>query len=304
MSQKHMFKNLIFYADACFSGSVFYKDELPSNMYVATAAPVGEYAYSCNYDPNLHNFPCDQFSYNFLADLERNNHPGYTWNDDFNYIQGQCHYSQTCRYGDVDTIGPMSINDLIGSDAKKAVPGVADETPLGEKGGVAQVDVPLALAQHMYEEFPTEENRKKLQFELSIRKAVDSMANRIMEAAMPGMNPVTLPACTTCDESCPCYSYCLKDKSADYCQFECCNEENACHQHPPGPPPMEGIQSAVTESCLETLSVEYLTACGNDHAYLRKPDALLYRLCKRDSVNVAAAVAEIHKQCKLFKKSF
>jgi len=298
MVEKQMFKNLIFYVDACFSGSMFYTMKIPPNMYAATAAPVGEYAYGCSYDNNLGNFPCDQFSHYWLTDLEQNDQPGYTWNDDFTFIQENCHFSQTCRYGDVDTIGPMGINDLFATDVKNYVPGAAAAAPFGRKDSVSQVDIPLALAQHRYEKSPTEENSKKLAYEISIRKAVDAMANRIVEAAKPGFGTLGITPCQdNCDESCPCYDRCLSehDHDVEHCRDFCCNEEYACTKR---------SHAEINETCLETLSVEYMSACGNDHAYLRKPDSLFYRLCKSDKVNLDAAVAEIRKQCGLFKKSF
>jgi len=297
MYKKRMFKNLVFYIDACYSGSMFFNSTFPASLYAVTAAPVGEYAYSCDYDSNLGNFPCDRFSHYFLTDLEQNLKPGYSWDSDFEYIQQRSDFSQACRYGHLEYFGPQSMYEFFGKEGfsrRRHHPAKPARNTGRSMDGVAQVDVPLALAQHWYEQNPSEENQKRLERELSIRKAVDTVTTRIIQAAKPGLEPIALPACPNCDTSCPCYEYCLKEKPADYCKAECCDEDAACNHAPP---------STVLE-CIDTLSNEFLNACGNDHAYLRKADALFYRLCKRDNVNVAAAVTEIQKQCKSFKATF
>jgi len=302
MINKNMFKNLVLYTDACYSGSVFYRLNISDNIYVATAAPVGEYAYSCNYDPSLRNYPCDLFSHNWMTDMENNNKGGYTFNDEFEYVQENDHLSQPCRYGGKDKFGAMTINSFFQlPDLGKKLPpahGAHAGALRGKDVGVSQVDAPLYLAQHVYEQEPTEENRKKLEKELSVRKATDKMIQKIVDAAKPGTVSVSLTPCgSSCDESCDCYKYCLNEHDANYCMTECCNEEAACYNLPP-----RGNNGEIFESCLEALSGEYADACGYGYDYLRKADAIFYRLCKRGSVNVAAAVNEIHKQCSSFKK--
>jgi len=304
MIQKNMFKNLIVYTDACYSGSMFYRmKNISDNIYVTTAAPVGEYAYSCNYDTDLRNFPCDLFSHTWMTDMEQNNKGGYTFNDEFDYVQQNVHFSQTCRYGGKDKFGAMTINSFFQlpdvEKSKKVAPGAHAGALRGENMGVSTIDAPLYLAQHVYEQEPTEENRKKLEKQLSIRKAVDKVIQRIVDAAKPGAEPATLTPCgSACDNSCPCYQYCLKEKEPNYCMVECCNEASACYSAPP-----HSNNGNIFDQCLETLSEEYANACGFKYDYLRKADGIFYRLCKRESVNVAAAVDEIHKQCNLFKNT-
>jgi len=161
----------------------------------------------------------------------------------------------------------------------------------------AQFDVPLVLAQRVYEQERTEENRLKLEKELRIRKTIDKMSDRIVAAAKPGLDSVSVAVCEgRCDNSCPCFDFCLKEHDASFCSAECCNENQACYSTPP-----RGNAASIFESCLEALSIEYMQSCGVEHGYLRKTDGIFYRLCKRESVNVAAAINEIHKQCSWFK---
>jgi len=296
MISKKMFKNLIFYVDACYSGSVFYRMKLPDNVYVATAAPIGEYAYSCDYDRGLANFPCDRFSHFWMTDMEKNNKKGHTFSDELKYVQQNIEYSQPCSYGGKNSVGKMTINSFFnladGDDMNMTVKG--RET---KHTGVPQFDVPFALAQHLYEQNPNDENRKNYQRELNIRKAINSMNYHIMNAAKPGVDPVTLSVCQKCDTSCKCYQFCLKEKSQQYCKAECCNENSACYSPPPK------VSEEVFDNCLDILVEEYYKSCGMEHGYLRKIDGMFYRLCKRGGVNVDAAVKEIHKQCALFKEA-
>lgn len=76
-------------------------------------------------------------------------------------------------------------------------------------------------------------------------------------------------------------------------KFECCNEE-ACYKDPP----KFGLDPVAQEQCENQLTSAFLEECGNDHPYLRSVERLLLRSCKSPNVNVAAALEQIHAECK------
>jgi len=230
--------------------------------------------------------------------MEANNKAGYTFNNEYDYVQSRMDYSQSCRFGGINNIGKMTISGFFvptHSVQKQSSEPVAPSRAL-EGEGVSVFDVPLEYARHRYQEEPTVENRKKVEKEISIRKAIDRMGDSIINAAKPGVPSVSLTVCKNCDNSCSCYQYCRKSESEAYCKAECCNEEAACHQ----PPPSSSVNAETVDKCETTLSKAYYEACGNGHDYLRKVDGLLYRLCHRSGVNVDAAVQEINKQCSIY----
>jgi len=294
-----MFKNLIFYVDACYSGSLFNKMKIPDNVYIVTACGVTEVTYSCKYDSGLKNYPCDLFSHAWITDMEQNNKPGHTFNQEFDFIQQNIIYCHACRYGEAERYGASTINSFFQLPDYNKTLGSSKLSFYDDKNGpVLQYDVPLALAQHLFDDDPTEENRIYLQKQLTIRKVIDTINSHIIDAAKPGVSPLTLSTCSSCDDSCPCYQSCVKQNSAIFCKEECCNDDDKCNVTYPYNKAVE-----IFDKCLDILDEEYINACGTDHPYLRKADGMFYHLCRRGEVDIEAAVKEIHRQCSMFKKA-
>ena len=295
MVARNMFKNLIFYLDTCYSGSIFYNMNLADNMFVLTACGVTEVTYSCKYDKDLKNYPCDLFSHAWITDMETNNKPGHTFYQQYDFIQDNIEFAHSCAYGNRDRYFNSTINSFFQlpdiNGMKDSVIGFSK--PDEDKGPVSQFDIPLDLARHLYEEDPTESNRKRLEKELTIKKLIDTMNTHIVQAAKPGLPAVALSSCSTCDMSCPCYQYCLKQDTPSNCQKECCSVGiYKCQNDPP---------SSDYSKCLDTLVDEYYHACDYKHNYLGKAGGIFMNLCKRPGVNVQAAVEEIQKQCTMYK---
>lgn len=263
MVERNMFKNLIFYLDTCYSGSIFYDAQLTDNMFVVTACGVPEVTYSCHYDDGIKTYPCDLFSHAWITDMEKNNKPGHTFYQEYEFIQDNIEFAHSCAYGNSAVYFNSTINSffqLPDFNGQKYTYGVSPAKQNDDKGPVSQFDVPLALARHHYKENPTESNRKNLEKELTIKKLIDTMHTHIVQAAKPGLSAAALSPCTTCDLSCPCYQYCLKQNSPSACQKECCSVGiYKCQNDPPSPD---------YGKCLDTLVEEYYNACGYKHNYL------------------------------------
>jgi len=289
MNSKKMFKNLVIYIEACFAGSVFYKLVLPDNVYVTTAAPVGESSFAFNWDDTIGAYVADIYSYLWVHDTEVNAKAGHTFQDQFDYIQQNIQgYSQTCQYGDKRMEG-VALTDFFNPTS------AVERTPIKITDAVSTFEVPLMTAKRVFMNKPTDENLQELNKQISIKKAIDDMAAAIVNAAKPNAPHLSMPACSTCDRSCNCYSYCIGEHNDKYCQMECCNEEG-CYVDPP----RLGFDSEKRDACVHELAQEFLADCGNDHPYLRKAELLFRRVCKQSDVNVKAAIEEIRSQCAAF----
>ena len=112
MVVKNMFKNLIFYLDTCYSGSVFYQMNMTENMYVMTACGVTEVSVGCPYDDGLKNYPCDLFSHAWITDMEQNNKPGHTFYQEYEFVYNGSYLimSHPCIYGNGDAYNNSTIN--------------------------------------------------------------------------------------------------------------------------------------------------------------------------------------------------
>lgn len=288
MASNGLFKKLIFYVEACFAGSVFYKLTLPANVYVTTASPVGASSFAYNYDDTIGAYVADIYSFLWVHDTEVNAKPGYTFQNQFDYIQQNIEgYSQTCQYGD------KKMADLDITNYYKGI-SVGQDAPIKITDAVSVFEVPLQTAKRVFMKEPTEEHLKELNKQIAIKKAVDEMSAAIVSAAKADAPHLSTPPCSTCDRSCNCYKYCISEHGDAYCQMECCNEQ-ACYVDPP----RAGFNEKHDE-CVHELAQAFLDKCGNDHAYLRKAELLFRRVCRQSDVNVEAALKEIDAQCAAF----
>ena len=129
MNMKRMYKELVFYLEACHSGSMFNKI-LPTNMsiYATTAAnpnesSLGEY---CKQEATVNGTligSClgDEYSCRFMEDID--SRPGeqlksYTMQEQYEYLVKAVQGSHVMQYGDL-TIAKKSIYEFINAQSKK-----------------------------------------------------------------------------------------------------------------------------------------------------------------------------------------
>jgi len=292
MISKKMFKNLVFYVEACFSGSLFYKLALPDNVYVTTAAPTGVSSYGGCRDDVIGDL-CDFYSQAWITDLEEIHNDDYTFSDQFEVIlEGLSEKSQGCAYGN-NSLSKMSINEFfrpVYSATKRA-----ETSKYKNKVFSSSIDYEYQLAKRAYERNPSRQTLKNLKREERIRDAVDRIGKAIVLAAKPDAPFLATVPCENCDSSCPCIELCMDKKSLDYCKYECCDEDS-CNTDPPS-----GVQ--FFDSCVRSLATEFSNACGRGHPYLLQNSRLFVRVCKHDDVDIDNAIREIHSQCSTFNIS-
>jgi len=286
MVEKQMFKNLIIYVEACFSGSLFYKLDLPPNVYATTAAPVATYSYSgCS-------GYCDAYSFAWIDDLDTQLDSAHTFNDQYDAMtEGTKRYSQCCQYGGAD-VRQQTIEDWFGPSFGRTR---SNRKPTQLTELIPTLDVELVMAERLFKEEPTEENKRGLEKEIAIRNAVDAMGKAIVLAAKDDVPYLATVPCSTCSTACPCYKACYEDGwGSNRCTFECCNE-NSCYEDPPYNAELDKRQS-----CVSTLTDEFVKTCGRPHNYLLSTRLLFHRICKQTGINMTNAINEIHNQCSKF----
>ena len=131
MHEKKMYKELVFYLEACHSGSMF-ENILPANIsiYAVTAANPRESSYAeyCSGEAQINGTimgTClgDEFSCRFMEDID--SRPGetlknYTMQEQFDYLKKIVTGSHVQQYGDLD-IAKRSIYDFVNSQSKKVL---------------------------------------------------------------------------------------------------------------------------------------------------------------------------------------
>ena len=131
MHEKKMYKELVFYLEACHSGSMF-ENKLPSNIsiYTTTAANPHESSYAeyCSYDARINGTligSClgDEYSCRFMEDID--SRPGeslknYTMQQQFEYLVKIVEGSHVQQYGDLE-IAKKSIYEFVNAQTKKVI---------------------------------------------------------------------------------------------------------------------------------------------------------------------------------------
>ena len=129
MHEKKMYKELVFYLEACHSGSMF-KDILPTNIsiYAVTAANPDESSWAdyCSYDAKINGTlmgTClgDEFSCRFMEDID--SRPGdelkdYSMQEQYEYLVKAVTGSHVMQYGDLE-IAKKSIYEFVNAQVTK-----------------------------------------------------------------------------------------------------------------------------------------------------------------------------------------
>lgn len=288
MTSKKMFKKLIFFMSACYSGSMFYKQKLPENVYVATSAPTSASSYACLEDPKLNTYVTSCWPHGWIKSIDNNGQNvdfGTIFEDSYNYATKESPTSP-CQYGDLSLKNMTWAAFMSGSDAasrKKKMDLLKDET------AVPQFLVAYTLAKHNYERNPTAENYEAFKHEKQIRLRVDSLVSEIVAQSLPNKF-LDMRVCQTCDESCDCYASCITSGSADHCARMCCDYA-ACKANQ--------YQSDAEIDCALTLQRAFTDAVEPSlakHEYILSAGIQFNRLC-RSGVDVTKALQAIDRVC-------
>ena len=101
MYTNQKYKKLVFYMEACESGSMFNK-LLPNhwNIYAETASNPYKSSYACYYDRTYRTYLADCYSVNWMDDTEQSDITRRTLEQQFEAIHKKTTQSPTCLYGD------------------------------------------------------------------------------------------------------------------------------------------------------------------------------------------------------------
>ena len=294
LSEKRMFKNLVMFVQACYSGSMFYRQDLPKNVYVATSAPTDDSAYACWYDSTLHTFVTSCWPRGWLRPMEEESPAKVTFDQLFaDAWEFTSNSTEPCQYGDVD-VKALTMKEFFGVSSGRFTAPLAAQTrnvALERNAlNVPQQDVPLALARLRYQQTGSQEDAAAVRREILFREHIDSIVRTVAEAAIPGYGALlNTRVCTKCDASCDCFNTCMKSGTADTCKRHCCGYAS-CY------PRSTADEDAL--DCASTLVDAFLASCGQSHHdYLVSATKTFHRICRTPGYNMAAALEAIRRQC-------
>ena len=318
MTAKKMFKNFMIFIQACESGSMIYKQNLPDNVYVATSAPVYESAYACNYDSVLRTYIASCWPYGWMKEIEASGADAtidHVLNVAYKFALNKSG-TRPCQYGDVDLKRYTFREYFAPEDSDNEAPkkaayhkGVHAHHSHHHKAGkhapaaasffydesaCPQYDVPYQIAKRNYENSKTQEDYIELQRQIEIRKKVEKVLYKVVDAALPANDAASgyfkTPVCTTCDESCECIAACEQQGySSEDCKLHCCGYSGCTGSKPPYPD---------YATCEANLASKFESACGhinNDYIYVA--GKFFGRLCRYPQADINAAIEAMRGAC-------
>ena len=101
MHQNNKYNQLVFYLEACESGSMF-NTLLPSNIkiFATTASTPDTSSYACYYDSKRGTYLGDVYSVNWMEDSDKADLSKETLQDQFTIVKRETNTSVCCEYGD------------------------------------------------------------------------------------------------------------------------------------------------------------------------------------------------------------
>jgi legumain len=197
LHSKGGFKELLFYVEACYSGSIFQNLLKTPNVFAVTAANAREssYGFYCPPMDTVHGKSIgsclgDEFSIGWMQDADVARFNSETVNQQVSKVTSEVKKSHVSKFGDSSRIGGEVIGDFEGSDGSRIM-NVSLARPLDfSNSAVNSRDVEVHLAYYeLHRAESIEERRdaeKALAAVLAKRATVDEKFTKIAMVAMNG----------------------------------------------------------------------------------------------------------------------
>jgi len=298
LREKQNYKSWVLFVQACMSGSMFYKQDFPENVYAATSAPTDSSAYACFMDQTIGVYVTSCWPRGWIPPLEDGKPASVTigdlYADAYDWVVPNS--TEPCQYGDAD-VKQYTVKQFFNvrrSSDLLYLSQTRDRRLERADRPVRQEDVPLEYARWRYQKTHSEEDRLRLQEELRFRQHVDKIVTLAAEAAVAdhdGIFRAEICKEDACDDSCPCYKTCMRSKSPEECSVHCCGNKHCYEIINPeeGEDPVE---------CAATLSRAFRSICGSSkNDYLVSASRTFHRICRMPGHNINAAIKVFQQYC-------
>jgi len=189
MHKKKMFKKLVFYMEACESGSMFDK-ALPSNIniFATTAANPAESSYACYWDEDVEAYLGDEYSVAWMEDIDSEEHfknlTTETLLRQYKNVVKRVSESHPSMYGEI-SLDKDKVKDYVGVSSKSVLHGTEGHVALDKfKDSVSSRDVALKTLEKKIEKSNDEAKKSKLTLQrdtmIEGRRAVDELFSLVV----------------------------------------------------------------------------------------------------------------------------
>lgn len=194
MNVTHRYKQMVFYIEACESGSMFNRHKLNPyiNVFATTAANGKESSYACYWDKKRQTYLGDVYSVNWMEDSDKENMGEETLQKQFEIVREETNTSHVQEFGDMkiarETIGVFQGEGLPLKPNMRGSPRV----PITD--AVPSPDVPLITLYKRLELAKSPEERREISHEIKVeeesRVAIQKTVHKIAERLVS--HPVTM----------------------------------------------------------------------------------------------------------------
>ncbi|KAH3845222.1 hypothetical protein DPMN_087497 [Dreissena polymorpha] len=186
MHDNQKYAKLVFYVEACESGSMF-EDLLPKdiNVYATTASNAHESSYACYFDKKRKTYLGDVYSVKWMQDSDKEDLTTETLQKQFLITKKETNSSHVMEYGDL-TIGQMTVAEFQGTQMGPARNDDPTDTDYCTDK-VKSEDVPLEILRRSLDLVETKQEaaeiQRKIEEILQERKIVDETVKAIVATA-------------------------------------------------------------------------------------------------------------------------
>jgi len=292
LTTKHLYKNFVIFVQACYSGSLFYQQNIPDNVYIATSAPTDDSAYACWMDNTLHTFVTSCWPRGWIRPMDEEDPATVTFDQLFaDAHEFTSNSTEPCQYGDAD-VKKITMKEFFGINTMPAVSAAQTRDRYLERTAlnVPQYDVPYTLARLQYQRTGSESDRRALLQEMRFRDKIDKIVSVATDRALPAAHGfMRTDICTVCDTNCPCYSECLQSHPEESCQRTCCGYKDC---YAPNAEAREALE------CAATLVREFDNTCGkSNNDYTLSATKVFNRICRVPGHDIDAAIEVFKQMC-------
>merc|ERR1712002_391122 len=181
MHREKKYNKMVFYVEACESGSMF-KGLLPDNIsvFATTASNATTSSYACYYDQERKTFLGDVYSIKWLEDSDKEDIEKETLEDQYKIVKKETNTSMVMQFGDMD-ISKLPVGNFQGPKPT-GIPSPPPFPPTCGRDAVSGPDVPIRIQQNIINagnsEEEVEEAKYKLDHLLDNRKLMISAVSR------------------------------------------------------------------------------------------------------------------------------
>lgn len=183
MNTNKMYNQLVFYLEACESGSMF-SGLLPNNIniFATTASDPTSSSYACYYDNLRHTYLGDVYSVNWMEDCDAEDITKETLAQQYAIVKQETNTSTVCEYGDI-SISSQPVSNFLGAGSSaKRVPVSRDPKRFSDAVSSRLVDVEI-LKRRIAADPTNMELRQKMIEKINKRQTVRFTFEAIIELA-------------------------------------------------------------------------------------------------------------------------